>query len=335
MLASIRWSAAVLVLAATAAGPAPGLQAAAEKEGSVVWYATMNTKDLNDTVRAFNRRYPKVQVQTLRMGSAQLPARVITEQRGGKFNADVLSGDEFQLSQLVSAGALDRYRVADAGRFLPFTTDANGYWTSLYMNTTVIAWNPQRLKADNLTSPRTLTDLLKPAWSGKVGIDTGALNWYLGVLRAYRDGPDLVRRLAANHPAFVAGHTEAVTQLETGEFDATPTAYGYLAEAEKAAGKPVDFIDTKPVLVTLNPAGLAKSAPHPNAARLLLGWLLSRDGQQFLAAEGGGEISSRTDVKNDSKIWNPKASYLLVPAPDATTYNASVRSFREVFGIAI
>lgn len=323
---------AVATTAAAPAGPA-GLQAAAEKEGTVVWYATMNTKDLDDTVRAFNKRYPKIKVQPLRMGSSQLPARVVTEQRGGKYNADVLSGDEFQVSQLVAAGALDKYRVADPGKFLPFTTDPNGYWTSLYMNTTVLAWNPQRVAADHLTPPRSANDLTAPAWNGKFGIDSGALNWYLGVLKADKNGPDLMRKLAANKPIFVAGHTEAVTTLETGEYDATPTAYGYLAAAEKAAGKPVDFLNPRPLLVTLNPAGLAKNAPHPNAARLLLGWLLSRDGQQFLAREGGGEISSRTDVKNDARTWNPKAPYLLVPAPDSATYNEAVRNFRQTFGI--
>lgn len=334
----VRAAGALLLIAATtgAASSPPASQVAqAEKEGTVVWYATMNTKDLDDTVRAFNKRYPKIKVQTLRMGSSQLPARVITEQRGGKYNADVLSGDEFQLSQLVAAGALDTYRVADAGKFLPFTTDPNGYWTSLYMNTTVIAWNPQRVAADHLTPPRTLGDLLAPAWNGKVGIDTGALNWYLGVLKADKNGPEIMRRLAANKPVFVAGHSEAVTTLETGEYDATPTAYGYLAAAEKAAGKPVDFVNPKPLLVTLNPAGLAKNAPHPYAARLLLGWLLSHEGQQFLAQEGGGEISSRTDVRNDPRIWNPKAPYLLVPAPDSATYNEAVRTFRQIFGIAI
>ncbi|HYZ15357.1 MAG TPA: hypothetical protein VE591_03105, partial [Candidatus Acidoferrum sp.] len=82
-----------------------------------------------------------------------------------------------------------------------------------------------------------------------------------------------------------------------------------------------------------NPVGLAKSAPHPNAARVFLEWLLSRDGQGFIAQEGGGEISSRTDVRNNPRIWNPKNPYVIVRAPDSAHYNDAVRTFRSLFGL--
>jgi iron(III) transport system substrate-binding protein len=316
-------------------GPTPAMVSAAEKEGTVVWYSTMETKDLDNTVQAFQRKYPRIKLQTLRLGSAQLPVRVITEQRGGKYNADVLSGDGFQVAQLVSAGALEKYRIPDTGKFLPFTTDPNGYWVDLYQNTTVIAWNPQRLQADQLAAPHDVTDLANPGWKGgKIGIDGSALNWYVGTLQVEKNGNQLMQRLAANKPVITAGHTVTMTQLEAGEFDATPTVYGYYADQEKRAGRPVDWINPKPLLVTLNPVGLAKNAPHPNAARVLIDWLTSKEGQQFLASQGGGEISSRVDVKSNPRVWNPKDPYIVVPAPDPAKYNEDVQNFKTTFGIA-
>ncbi|MFN2460656.1 MAG: ABC transporter substrate-binding protein [Candidatus Velthaea sp.] len=315
------------------AAPPAAVSAAAAKEGTVVWYATMNTKDMNITAARFMSTHAGIKVETLRTGSSQLPARVITEQRGGKFNADVISGDEFQLSQLVAAGALDKYKSSESDNFIKGTVDPNGYWTNLYQNTTVIAWNRDRVKADHLSAPTSMADFAKPEWKGKFGVDAGAFNWYLGMTQATKGGDDVVKRIAANAPIKTSGHTATVTQLEAGEFDGTPTAYGYLADQEHNEGKPIDYVNPTPLLVTLNPVGLAKNAPHANAARVFIEWLLSKDGQQFIAQGGGGEISSRSDVRNNPRIWNPKNAYVIVHAPDSATYNAAVEQFRALFGL--
>jgi iron(III) transport system substrate-binding protein len=321
-----------LASSASAASP-PNVADEAKREGTVVWYATMNTRDMQLTAARFMQTHPGIHVETLRAGSSELPARVITEQRGGKYNADVISGDEFQLSQLVLAGALDKYRPPEADRFVKGTVDPNGYWTNLYQNTTVVAWNPQRVQADHLRPPVSTADFARPEWKGKFGLDTGALNWYIGTLQANGNASDTIEKIAANAPVKTSGHTATVVQLESGEFDATPTAYGYLADAEHRAGKPLAFVNPSPLLVTLNPVGLAKNAPHPAAAHVFLDWLLSRDGQQFIARDGGGEISSRTDVQNNPRIWNPAKPYVIVHAPDSAGYNDIVRQFRSLFGL--
>jgi iron(III) transport system substrate-binding protein len=306
---------------------------AAKKEGVVVWYATMNTKDMNATAAEFMRTHPGITIQPLRLGSSQLPARVATEQRAGKFNADVISGDEFQVSQLVYAGAFEKYKPSESGKFLKDTVDPNGYWVNLYQNTTVVAWNPDRLKADHLRPPTSTADFAKPEWRGKFGVDTGALNWYIGTLQVRKNGAEIVKGVAANAPQKTDGHTQTVEQLASGEFDATPTAYGYMAAQQKHAGKSIDFINPSPLLVSLNPIGLAKNAPHPNAARVFLEWILSKDGQQFIAQRGGGEISSRVDVKNNPAIWDPKHPYVVVHAPSSSQYNEAEHTFRQLFGL--
>ncbi len=312
----------------------PDVGAAAKKEATVTWYATMNLKDLDATVKQFMKLHPEITVQTLRLGSSQLPARIITEQRGSKYSADVISGDDFQVAQLIAAGALQKNPNPEAGKFIKGTVDPNGMWSNLYQNTTVIAWNPQRLKADNLKPPMSLADLAKPEYKGKIGIDSGALNWYIGSLQGNAAGEDLMKKIAANKPIMTTGHTESITQLESGEFDVTPTAYGYLADQEKKLGRPVDFANPKPLLVTLNPIGLGKNAPHPNAAKVLVDWLLSKDGQQFIAQQGGGEISSRTDVISNPQVFGPRMPYLIVRPPDSAQYNQVVQQFKSIFGIA-
>lgn len=334
-LAAVAAAASLALLVGHAsAAVSPDVAAAAKREATVTWYATMNTKDLDATVKRFEELHPGIAVQTLRLGSSQLPARIITEQRGGKYNADVVSGDAFQLAQLVAAGALQKNPNPEAGKFIQGAVDPNGMWSSLYQNTTVIAWNPQRLKSDNLKPPTSLADLAKPQYKGKIGIDAGALNWYIGSMQTDSAAAELMKKIAANQPIMTTGHTETVTQLETGEFDVTPTAYGYLALQEKDAGHAVDFMNERPLLVTLNPIGMAKNAPHPDAAKVLIDWLLSKDGQEFIVQRGGGEISSRTDVTSNPAIFSSKFPYVVVRPPEPAQYNEVVQQFKSTFGIA-
>lgn len=314
---------------------AAGIDDAAKKEGVVVWYATMNTKDMNLTANEFMKTHPGIKVETLRLGSSQLPARVATEQRAGKYNADVISGDGFQVFQLIDAGAFQKHDFLEADKFIKGTIDPGDMWANLYQNTTVIAWNPDRLKADHLTPPTSMADFAKPEWKGKFGFDTGALNWYLGVLQTDKSGADLVKGIAANSPVKTSGHTQTVASLETGEFDATPTAYGYMADSQKRKGKMLDFINPSPLFVTLNPIGMAKNAPHPNAASVFIDWMTSHDGQQFIAARGGGEVSSRTDVKNNAQVWDPKHPFAILSTPSSAEYNTLEKQFRSLFGLPV
>lgn len=332
-LRTVACAVVAVALGASFPGRAIAADDAAKKEGVVVWYGTMNTKDMALTAEAFEKSHPGLRVETLRLGSSQLPARVATEQRAGKFNADVISGDGFQILQLVTAGTFEKYKPANIESFIKGTVDPNGYWTNLYQNTTVIAWNPERLKADHLAPPTSFADFAKPEWRGKFGFDTGALNWYMGLLQADKNGAELAKKILDNAPVKTSGHTQTVASLETGEFDATPTAYGYLAEQEKREGKPVDFISPTPLFVSINPVGLAKNAPHPNAAKIFIDWLVSKDGQSFITQRGGGEISSRADVKNNPHVWDAKHPFIITTMPNAAQYNDLERQFRSLLGL--
>ena len=51
----------------------------------------------------------------------------------------------------------------------------------------------------------------------------------------------------------------------------------------KKAGAPVEWAKTSnPIFVALSPTGLAAKAPHPNAGKLLLDFMLSYESQQQL-----------------------------------------------------
>lgn len=282
------------------------LAAAAAKEGSLTWYTTFADTDVQPIVAAFNKQYPNVKVNALRLSADKIPPRVITEQRGRKYNADVVSGDSPQLAQLLQAGTLQPYTPKDisplpAGLKLP-----KGYEGIVYVVTTSIAYNPTVVKQKGLPVPRSWQDLTSPAWKGQFSIDPGAVNWYDSLLKSM--GHDkalaLLTALGKNKPVFVESHTQALTEVQAGEPAGAATAYGYKASSlKKKTPAQVEFVNTSPLPSSLNLIDVVKNAPHAAAARLFVDWMVSKTGQGAVVSITN-HTSIRPDVTNDPTVWN-------------------------------
>lgn len=313
------------------AGGACALNGAASAVGSVVFYTSMETPTLNAVVKRFAQAYPGISLQPLRMEGNGILPRVSVEQRAGKYSVDLISADELPMKQLEAVGALQtsRFRLRD---FIGGSVDPNGYWATLYYDTTVIAWNSQKVRADGLQPPASLADLTKPEWRGKIGIDSTAFNWYAGVLSTQPNGRELVAAIAANRPLITSGHTVTVAQLGAGEFDVTPTAYGYRVDHEQRRGLPVAFLNPRPLIMTPTTIAMAKNAPHAGPAQAFLDWILSLEGQQFLADQSGRNVA-RLGVANNPRVLPPKHPVYILPPPDRAHYDSLVADFRTLFGI--
>jgi iron(III) transport system substrate-binding protein len=295
-------------LASLAKLPAAQLQSKAEQEGQVNWYTTFAADDVSGMVAAFNKAYPKIKVNALRLSADQLPPRVITEQRGNEFNADVVSGDAPQVDQLINANAMQPYCPTDQQPLPAGQTMPKGYCGNVYVVTTVIVYNPQALQRQGLQPPKTLQDLTGPQWKGKFSMDPSAVNLYEGLINTmgHDKAQALLKALGNNQPKLVESHTLALTQVEAGEPPASASAYGYKSASEqrKNPGK-VAFVNPTPLPTSFTPIDVARNAPHPAAAALFINWMTSQEGQQAVI-DVTNHTSLRTDVKNDTSVWNPQ-----------------------------
>lgn len=282
------------------------LAAAAAKEGSLTWYTTFADDDVQPFIKVFNKYYPKIKVNALRLSADKIPARIITEQRGGKYNADVVSGDSPQLAQLEQAGALQPYTPKDIAA-LPKGLDLpTGYEGVVYTVTTVVAYNPAVVKQKHLPVPTSWEDLTKPAWKGQFSIDPGAVNWYDSLVQSigHTKALDLLTRLGKNDPVFVESHTQALTDVQAGEPAAAATAYGYKASSlRKDTPGQVEFSNAKPLPSSLNLVDIVKNSPHAAAARVFVDWIVSKTGQKAVV-DVTNHTSIRPDVQNDAAVWD-------------------------------
>ena len=283
------------------------LAAQAAKEGSLTWYTTFADTDVQPMVAAFNKEYPKVKVNAVRLSADKIPARLITEQKGGKYNADVVSGDSPQVAQVLQAGALQPYTPKDIAPLPSGLSLPKGYEGVVYAVTTVISWNPTVLQQKGVAAPTSWEDLTQPQWKGQFSIDPGAVNWYDSLIAdmGHDKALALLKGLGNNKPVFVESHTQALTQVQAGEPMGAATAYGYKASSlKKKTPTTLDFVNDSHLPSSLNLIDVVKNAPHPAAARLFDDWMVSKDGQQAVV-DVTNHTSLRPDVTNDDKVWDP------------------------------
>jgi iron(III) transport system substrate-binding protein len=283
------------------------LTKAANTEGQVNWYTTFASTDVQPIVAAFNKAYPKITVNALRLSASQLPPKIITEQRGHQFTADVVSGDSPQVAQLIQAKTLQPYDPADLPKLPAGLSLPQWYQSIVYANTTVLAWNPTIVKQKGLPVPTSLQTFTQPAWKGKFSIDPTAVNWYDSLIKimGHSQALALVQKLGNNAPVLVESHTQALTDVQAGEPAGAVTAYGYKASSlKKKTPTELEYLNPNPLPSSLNLIDVVANDPHPAAARLFLTWMDSQAGQKVVVAQTN-HTSLRDDVTNDAKVWDP------------------------------
>jgi ABC-type Fe3+ transport system substrate-binding protein len=112
----------------------------------------------------------------------------------------------------------------------------------------------------------------------------------------------------ANQPTFIQGHLGAQRSISSGENWVTLDAIPQISMVEKLAGKPheIAFPESDPLPIWPLTAAIFKAAPHPNAAKLFLGWYLEPSQQKRI-----GTWSPRQDVEPPYG-WKPILSYHVV-----------------------
>ena len=164
-----------------------------------------------------------------------------------------------------------------------------GLFASYRVYLCVMARNTDLVKAED--APKGYRDLLDPKWAGKI---VKAHPSYSGTIltatyQTARDvGWDYYEKLAKQRVMQVQSASDPPKKLALGERAIMADGIEYGAFQLKETGKPVDVIypvEGSPLII--GPNGILKSAPNPNAARLLQSFMLSAECQQFNVEFGG------------------------------------------------
>jgi iron(III) transport system substrate-binding protein len=257
------------------------LIAGAKKEGFVSVYTSANIDDMAVVTAAFEKKYG-VKVRIWRGSSESIVQRGLTEARGGRSDVDVFETGGAAMESLHRERLLQAVRSPSFAELNPAALTLHGEWTGTRYNVFVAAYNTKLVKRDEL--PKSYEALRDPRWKGRLGIETDDSDWFGAVVSQLGEdrGLKLFRDIvAANGISVRKGHTLLTNLIISGEVPFALTTYVYRAIQLKNAGAPLDWLAIPPTIARFEGAGVARRAPHANAAVLFFDFMLT-DAQELL-----------------------------------------------------
>jgi iron(III) transport system substrate-binding protein len=340
------------VLPVRAAEPKPNWQAewektvqAAKKEGRLSLYLFQGEGELSSMAQLFQKKYPEINVVVTPGRGNTFAPKIMAERRAGKYLVDAyIAGATTAYEVLYRAKILDSVRAA---LILPEVIDESNWWLGqhhyidpesryifVYLGN-VGQYVSYYTKSVNPGEFRSYWDFLQPKWKGKILSRDPKISGSQRIgLRGFYHTPELgaefIRRLYGEMDVTLTQEIRQATDwIAHGKFAICFFCSEILKV--KAQGLPVDEFPTaqwKESRVisagNMGSVALPSQPPHPNAARVFVNWLLSREGQIALQRTTNtpynSEESLRTDVPKDlvrnelRRIDGVK--YLLVDKPE-------------------
>ncbi len=292
MSARARWlrmvaAAACILNCASSYAADAALIEAAKKEGRVVWYTTLIVNQVVIPLKtAFEKKYPGVTLDYARNDEGPTAIRLLNEAKAGKVQADVFDGLTVNVP-LKREGLLARIDIPNAADYPAELKDADGTWHALLLFVFGPGYNTNLVS--QAEAPKTYQDLLDPKWKGKMAWNpnssAGAIGFVGNILLSM--GPDkgmeYLQALAKQNVVNVEASSRAILdQVIAGEYPLGLMMFNNHTVISARKGAPSDWTPLEPVPVAFDSLGIMKDAPHPNAARLLVEFLLSDEGQTVL-----------------------------------------------------
>ena len=297
---------AIFVIGAVFVASAQDRAAAAKKEGSLTLYTTIAEKDLPTLVKPFESRYG-VKVNVWRAGTSNVLQRAVQEAAAKKYDMDVVHVGSPEMEALAREQVLLPITSPVQQDLQPGSVPPHRQWAATLLSVWVQAYNTKLIKKESL--PRTYRDLLDPKWKGKLGVEGKDEDWFASVVDVTGGGEtglkffrDLV---ATNGLSVRQGHTLLNNLVASGEVPLALNIYNYMPEQAKKKGAPIDWFALEPAIARSNGVGVARHAPHPNAALLFYEYLLS-DAQQYFV--------SMDYVPSNTKVASPLKGIKIVQA---------------------
>ncbi len=260
---------------------------AAKKEGSVTWYTT---QIINQFVlpasQAFQKKYG-ISVNYVRADASEVALRVLNEGRAGKVQADVVDGT-LTTPALEKEGLIMKYVPDSASRLPKQYVDPDSYWVATNLYVLTPGYNTELVPKGS--EPKNFQDLLDPKWQGKIAWSSGAGSssgapGFVGLVLAdmgEQKGMDYLQALAKQNIAGLSvAARQVLDQVMAGEYSIALQIFNNHAVISAAQGAPVAWIPMNPAMGVLSVVSVTAAAPHPNAGKLLVDFLVSQDGQDI------------------------------------------------------
>jgi len=332
---------ATLVLASTfAKAEGPSWQAewektlsAAETEGTVTVYGQAR-HPVSAAIQAFTKFHPKIKLNFIGAPGSELGQRIMAEKRAGKHLVDIaIGGSGTQVQVYHKAGLLEPLR---ATFILPEVRDETAWWGKKHhyadperrhvfimegsVTTRMGAYNSELVKVGEIKS---WWDLLDPKWKSKIVMTSpkvsGNIQSWVFIYVSPDLGPKFLSKLLGEMDvAFSASERQMMDWLATGRYPIHLMAKPDNVQKAKEQALPVELLFSEKEAGSLSSGSghisFFKDAPHPNAAKVYVNWMLSKEGQ-LMWQKIAGDNSLRMDIPksmvNESELPREGKQYII------------------------
>jgi iron(III) transport system substrate-binding protein len=312
---------------------------AAKKEGAVTVIGPQGNETRDALTQGFQKKYPEIKVELTSMAGNQIGPKLLNELAAGRFTNDVvITGSTTALETLVPGKAAAPIKTAlvgpntrDAGKWrggkLKFSDEAQTYNLvfSSYVKAPFI-YNSTLVSANDFKSWK---DLLDPKWHGKFALkDPASAGGGLGNSTLWYTheglGKDFMRKLFTQKDVVMPRDDRQLLDFAArGKYPIAIGPSDVLTNEFIARGLPLKHLHPETLkegtYITAGNGTLVvlRNAPHPNALRVYVDYLLSPEGQ-LEWSKAARFASLRRDVPKDhvQEILVPKEG---MPYPDIST----------------
>lgn len=311
------------------AGAQSSFYSKAKEERQVLLYTSLAGSDINAFRNAFEKAYAGVKLEIYRASGTTILQKILTENRAGTGVVDAVMTPVSTLHPLKERNLLAKFEPEERKAFDPRFKDREGYWTDVYPTVHSIPYNTKLVAEQDL--PKHYTGLLDPKWKGKLGLNRNNYMFLAALLDFYgkEKGQQFLSKLAQQNPQVRSGGTLTATLVGAGELPIAFSVNANNVENVKEKGSPVDWVRLEdPLYGEPHPASVIANAPHPNAARLVVEFALSKEGQSLMSKLG--KVPARGDVKPQIGVDRAKLR-ILPPEEEAKTAHYQ-KMFDDLFG---
>ena len=272
------------------------VEGAKKEGGKVVVYGSIEN-DTMDLISAAFRKRTGLDAEYWRSSSTKVMDRVLGESRTGKPLYDVVLTITPPMDFMYKEGALGKYDSTSANAFPKEVIHPN--LGPQYRNSIIgIVYHAGIIKPAE--APKSLEDLLKPQYRGKVVMPdasqhTTTAQWLASLhkIMGKEKADRFIRDLAATKPLLVESLTPAGERITTGE---TPIGIAFLKNVVfyGKKGIPLDYVRLGKFMGDGNSVALGAKAPRPNAGKTFIDFFLGEEGLKIMA--GIGEFVTRKGI---------------------------------------
>ncbi len=285
-----------------------------DTEGRLVLYSSMTENDLNNLIDLFNEKYPKCEVEVVNGSAGELLARITAEK--GNPQGDIMWGGLSNSDGNTHSEIFEHWLSEYENEVIPDYKSNNGFYSLDHLSTCVFCVNTELEKELGLEI-KSYADLLNPKLKGKIvfsnpNSSSAAWNNVCNIMSVFgKDSPeawDYMTKLMKNGLVISVSSSVCFKSVETGEYVAGITYEDGAATLLKSGAKNIRMVyPAEGTSASAFGCAVIAGAPHPKAAKAMVTFLMSEEGQNALG-KALGTLRMTNSKANFESPYLPKTN---------------------------